>query len=533
LQVIHKVDDQTSANPTRCLVIGKCDNILSAVQGLLDGRGLIFDNISPQEYSYLEEQLDCLGTCVRQFVITMPLDTHKVFVAPVISQWNTEFSWAHLSNETFSISIEVATGHLIICPDELTTFQDLVVVKSVYSQSETNVLKKFERYIQCNPTPLTLLMIKIKDNYSKPSSSPDLAAVRHCINKETLSEVEFKQKAERYSYQVIHEGISWIDVTQMEMHLLLHLGDKPINLTVKNFNHPETAYVFNDHGPVQESYLEADRGHTTDCTLLHPAEGKVAISMAKTVHTRYGNWHLSLPKWPFSEIDNNGEDGPMKRAGHTDAPASTNGSQPTSKWARSGMWSLMSTMFNMMTMTHSPGGLAPAKEGLQRWAEAIMRMQFKQACLEVSSSQPVNKMAPSSVKKCCRCTNAQPARKKTAKKQGTPELDPATTPNKFAVQPRFQLGDQSSHFGFKGCLDEAMEDDTYHDLLLNVMMASHKDNLRAFQEALIKQGFLPAESSDKGNIAHVIDAGNNKFDKEDDAPCDEHSVEGRVSHGYG
>jgi hypothetical protein len=51
-------------------------------------------------------------------------------------------------------------------------------------QSEMSVLKKFVRYIQCNPTPLALLMIKIKDNFSKPLSSPDLVTIRHCMNEE-------------------------------------------------------------------------------------------------------------------------------------------------------------------------------------------------------------------------------------------------------------------------------------------------------------------------------------------------------------
>jgi hypothetical protein len=181
----------------------------------------------------------------------MPLDTHEVFVAPVASQWNVEFGQAPLSKETFSIGIEVATGHSIMCPDDTQATPDLcvrlctlIVVESVYSQSETSVLKKFARYIQCNPTPLALLMIKIKDNFSKPSSSPDLVAVRRCMNEEVLSELEFKRKAERRSYHMVHEGISWINVMQIEMHLWLPLGNKPIDLKVKNSKHPETVYAF-------------------------------------------------------------------------------------------------------------------------------------------------------------------------------------------------------------------------------------------------------------------------------------------------
>lgn len=198
----------------------------------------------------------------------MPLDTHEAFIAPVASQWNTGFSQALLFKEMFSIGVKVATGHSVICPDgthsipdlcvqlctligtndlELTTFQDLVVVESAYSQSETSVLKKFTCYIQCNPTPLALLMIKIKTNFSKPSNSPDLPTVRHCMNEEVLSELDFKWRAERCSYQVVHEGISWINIMQIEVHLWLHLGDKPIDLKVKNPNHPETVYAFSVH----------------------------------------------------------------------------------------------------------------------------------------------------------------------------------------------------------------------------------------------------------------------------------------------
>ncbi|KAF8452153.1 hypothetical protein L210DRAFT_3638709 [Boletus edulis BED1] len=222
----------------------------------------------------------------------------------------------------------------------------------MYSQSETNVLKKFKRYIQCNPTLLALLMIKIKDNYSKPLSSLDLAAVRRCMNKEALSEVEFKRKAERYLYQVVHEGISWIDVTQIKMHLWLCLSDKLIDLTVKNFNHPETVYVFSTLYPtLSTDAIGGLLGRTMSLfknliwkqikdtlrTVLSSTQqkGEWLEELDHGEDGAYSLWGLALepPKWPFSDINNNEEDGPMKRAGHTDAPASTNGSQPTSKQA--------------------------------------------------------------------------------------------------------------------------------------------------------------------------------------------------------
>ena len=126
---------------------------------------------------------------------------------------------------------------------ELTTFRDLVVVESAYSQSETSVLKKFVHYIQCNPTLLTLLMVGVKGSFSKPSNSSDLATIRHCMNKEVLNELDFKWKVARCLYQVVHEGISWIDIAQLKVHLWLHLGDKPI----ENPNHSETIYTFGIH----------------------------------------------------------------------------------------------------------------------------------------------------------------------------------------------------------------------------------------------------------------------------------------------
>jgi hypothetical protein len=64
----------------------------------------------------------------------------------------------------------------------------------------------------------------------------------------------------------------------------------------------------------------------------------VAISVAKTAHTRYGEWHSSLPKQPFSGIDEDGEGGLTEGAGRTnkDKSASTNRSQPASKQANLG-----------------------------------------------------------------------------------------------------------------------------------------------------------------------------------------------------
>jgi hypothetical protein len=62
--------------------------------------------------------------------------------------------------------------------------------------------------------------------------------------KKCHSELEFKRKVKRRTYHVVHEGISWVDVAQIEMHLWLRLGNQPIDLKVKNSKHLETAHAF-------------------------------------------------------------------------------------------------------------------------------------------------------------------------------------------------------------------------------------------------------------------------------------------------
>lgn len=246
----------------------------------------------------------------------MPHDTHEALVNPLIIQMGSELSGAPLSRGPYTIAVEVAATTSVNCQDgsftpdlcvqicsltgtedpALTSMRPLILMETAYSQSNADVTKKLEAYVKLQPTPLAIFKIKIKDTYTAPLRSPSSPAAMRFMGRDVLSEVEFKQDSRRSIHKVVRDGIVWINVTGVELHLWLRLGDTPIDLRIDCSDHTETAYAsgvrfflelthanpdyllnadhlpysFNDRsrcpdwqddGGVEEDHLPADRRH--------------------------------------------------------------------------------------------------------------------------------------------------------------------------------------------------------------------------------------------------------------------------------
>ncbi|KAI6124035.1 hypothetical protein EDD16DRAFT_1517708 [Pisolithus croceorrhizus] len=207
--------------------------ILSEVWDLVEpGCNLRFHNISAQEYSYIEDQLKGLDICARtayfnnleQFIVTMPHDTHKALIVPFIIGMGTLFEAIPLSRGPYTIAVKVAP-HILTCsltgsddPD-LTTMCLYIFMETAFSQSEVDVMKKLKGYIMHNPHVLTIFKIKIKETYNALSQSPLSPNIKCFMGREFLTKAEFKWNLERGTLGVVHDGITWINMMGVEIHL--------------------------------------------------------------------------------------------------------------------------------------------------------------------------------------------------------------------------------------------------------------------------------------------------------------------------
>jgi hypothetical protein len=193
----------------------------------------------------------------------MPHDTHEALVVPMITQMGNEISRAPLSRGPYSIAVEVAPNTSVTCPDGsltpdlcvqicsltgtedpiLTSMRPLILMETAYSQSDSDVSKKLEAYVLHQPSPLAIFKIKIKDTYTIPLRSPSSPIAMRFMGRDVLSEVEFKRNSQRSTHKVVRDGITWINVTGVELHLWLRLGNTPIDLRVDDPDDAETAYA--------------------------------------------------------------------------------------------------------------------------------------------------------------------------------------------------------------------------------------------------------------------------------------------------
>ncbi|KAI6095520.1 hypothetical protein F5141DRAFT_1068277 [Pisolithus sp. B1] len=162
-------------------------------------------------------------------------------------------------------------------------------------------------------------------------------------------------------------------------------------------------------------------------------------------------------------------------------------------------------------------GKGGATKQLKNCANAITHVYPKQLCVVVPSSEPVNKMVPvPSPKKACQHMKTQPT--------GKNQQDPVRTPTKFATKPAFHLGDELSHFGFRGPLGEHMgnEGRLYEILHLQITILIKKLCLWMMSTSY-KIGkmlwVVQSEPEDRGHCSdtndHLSDAGSIKGGSDD------------------
>ncbi|KAI6150222.1 hypothetical protein EDD17DRAFT_1513580 [Pisolithus thermaeus] len=167
-------------------------------------------------------------------------------------------------------------------------------------------------------------------------------------------------------------------------------------------------------------------------------------------------------------------------------------------------------------------GKGGATKQLKNCANAITHVYPKQLCVVVPSSEPVNKMVPvPSPKKACQHMKTQPTGKKSTDQHDTASskifVDPVRTPTKFATKPAFHLGDELSHFGFRGplgCLYEILRLQItilIKKLCLWMMSTSYKIGKMLW--------VVQSEPEDRGHCSdtddHLSDAGSIKGGSDD------------------
>ncbi|KAG6372621.1 hypothetical protein JVT61DRAFT_7370 [Boletus reticuloceps] len=204
-----------------------------------------------------------------------------------------------------------------------------------------------------------------------------------------LGEREFKVDSWRSKYWVVRDGITWINLAEVKLHLWLCLGDTPINLQVDHPNHLETAYATgmlyptlsttNVNALVDKMMMQIKKvirwqiedtlrsaPCNSDCTNFDEEEGldeeerrqwldnfeqwtpsspvlnwksvtnRLFGILWPTSHWRYKKWHDDIlrVKRPLSEVDSINE----RRSGSTDTPLqeSSDVSELGSKWVNQG-----------------------------------------------------------------------------------------------------------------------------------------------------------------------------------------------------
>jgi hypothetical protein len=104
-------------------------------------------------------------------------------------------------------------------------------------------MKKLEDYVKHYPLTLAIFKIRIKETYRAPSRSPTSPDVRRAMNTKVLDGKEFVRNLDKGADGVVHNGICWMNVTWIEFHVWLRLGEKPIDLRVGCPDHTGTAHA--------------------------------------------------------------------------------------------------------------------------------------------------------------------------------------------------------------------------------------------------------------------------------------------------
>ncbi|KAI5984761.1 hypothetical protein EDD15DRAFT_2374908 [Pisolithus albus] len=239
----------------------------------------------------------------------------------------------------------------------LADMRQYIFMEMAFTQTNADVMKKLQSYITHNPHALTVFKIKVKETYRTPSQSPSSSNVKRFMGRTLLTLQEFKRNSERRTLGMVRrDGISWMNVKKVEFHLWLRLGETPIDLRITHPNHTETAYATGTLYPTRST---ADLDALIDRTMsefkkiiIQYTEGTLAsaspdlehdleeeekqawledisswaprnplfdwdyisarftVSMWKTAHTRYKQWHTGLLKRSISEVDNDEGDRP-------------------------------------------------------------------------------------------------------------------------------------------------------------------------------------------------------------------------------
>lgn len=112
--------------------------------------------------------------------------------------------------------------------------QPYFFLECAFSQSADAVTRKFAKYIASFPTTISVVMMIVKEaapGYASPPSNSDLAKL--LANKDVKSWERWKPVRNELNElgPVITNGITWIDISRIEIHAWVRTGSRPIDIT--------------------------------------------------------------------------------------------------------------------------------------------------------------------------------------------------------------------------------------------------------------------------------------------------------------
>lgn len=190
-------------------------------------------------------------------------DVHEALVVPFTNGMSHELAGAPLSRGIHSIFVEAAPNAPVACdenvfvpdlcvrifsstgPGEFTAQREFIFMETAFTQPEADVMKKLATYIQHHPQTLAVIKIRIRETqYRTPSQSLQSTLAKHFIGNPILREEEFRpSRRSAPTFDVVRDGVTWVNVTGIDIELWLRLDDMPIDLTVKHPGHLQTAYA--------------------------------------------------------------------------------------------------------------------------------------------------------------------------------------------------------------------------------------------------------------------------------------------------
>lgn len=132
---------------------------------------------------------------------------------------------------------------------------EYIFVETAFTQPELQVTHKLREYVKSHPHTLAIVKIVIREpRFTSPLDSSRIA--KKYIGADVLSNEDWMPAPTgSNAFTAVRDGITWIDITNVNISIWMREGETPIDIGVNEPGHPETAYAIGvSTSPVNSSY---------------------------------------------------------------------------------------------------------------------------------------------------------------------------------------------------------------------------------------------------------------------------------------